>query len=274
MPDGQVGLQPDRQLVAARVGDVAVVCRPSTRAGRARSRRPVRRSAPSRPRPRGTSQPARACASASSSVGGRVCGVTCPRRGAGRGQRVAHEHPAGRRLPRRQQHVRPRLVDARGGHVDPERPEAERARLAVEQRAEHARRVEARDAQPVDRPVGRDQRARVAVRQERVVGDRRERRGASPRSAASPDAVAAISAGVGARRCAAVLRDRSCAAFSRSRPSSRAPARVAALFVLTRLRWLMASSRAGSRLHPRSVPAAVAARPACSASSGPHDPGA
>ena len=47
---------------------------------------------------------------------------------------------------------------------------------AVEQRAEHARRVEARHAQPVDRAVGRDERAGVAVRQERVVGDRRERR--------------------------------------------------------------------------------------------------
>ena len=91
-------------------------------------------------------------------------------------ERVAHEDPAGRRLPRRQQGVGARLVDARAREVDAERPEPERSGLAVEQGAEHARRVEARDAQPVDRAVGRDQRARVAVRQERVVGDRRERR--------------------------------------------------------------------------------------------------
>ncbi len=91
-------------------------------------------------------------------------------------QRVAHDDPAGRRLPGRLEHVRARLVGARGRVVDPERPEAEGAGLAVEQAAEHARRVEARDAEPVDRAVGRDQRARVAVGQERVVGDRRERR--------------------------------------------------------------------------------------------------
>ena len=51
-------------------------------------------------------------------------------------------------------------------------------------RAEHAGRVEARDAEPVDRSVGGDERARVAVREERVVGDRREgrRRGGALRA--------------------------------------------------------------------------------------------
>ena len=92
-------------------------------------------------------------------------------------QRVAHDDPAVGRLPRRLEHVRPRLVDDRSRVVDPERRHAEEAGLAVEQAAEDARRVEARDAQPVDRPVGRDQRAGVAVRQERVLRDRRERRG-------------------------------------------------------------------------------------------------
>ncbi len=56
-------------------------------------------------------------------------------------------------------------------------PSAHEARLAVEQAAEDARRVEGGEAEPVDRPVGRDEGARVAVREERVVRDRRERRG-------------------------------------------------------------------------------------------------
>ncbi len=90
---------------------------------------------------------------------------------------VANHDPAGRRLPGRQQDVGARLVEHAGRVVDAERPEPEGARLSVEQRAEHARRVEARHAQPVDCPVGRHQRARVAVREEGVVGDRREWRG-------------------------------------------------------------------------------------------------
>ena len=60
--------------------------------------------------------------------------------------------------------------------VDAERPELEEPGLAVEQAGEDAGRVEARHAEPVDRPVRSDQRTRVAVREERVVGDRRERR--------------------------------------------------------------------------------------------------
>ena len=93
-------------------------------------------------------------------------------------ERVAHDHPAGRRLPRRQQRCSSRARRrAPTGTLMPNGPKPEGARLAVEQRAEHAGRVEARHAQPVDRPVGGDQRAGVAVRQERVVGDRRERRG-------------------------------------------------------------------------------------------------
>jgi hypothetical protein len=92
-------------------------------------------------------------------------------------QRVADDRPAARRLPRRQQDVRARLVDPRRGDVDAERPEAEVAGLTVEQRAEHARRVEARHAQPVDAAVGRDERAGVAVGEEAVFGDRRERGG-------------------------------------------------------------------------------------------------
>ena len=70
----------------------------------------------------------------------------------------------------------PGLVAAPGGHVDAVRAEAEAAGAAIEQRAEDGRRVEARQAQPLDRAVGGDERAGVAVGQERVVGDRRERR--------------------------------------------------------------------------------------------------
>ena len=55
-------------------------------------------------------------------------------------QRVAHHDPAGRRLPVRHEHVGSRLVAARGGVVDAERPEPEEPGLAVEQAAEDARR--------------------------------------------------------------------------------------------------------------------------------------
>ena len=92
-------------------------------------------------------------------------------------ERVVDHRPPRRRLPDRDQGVGPGQVVAAARHVDPERGEPERAGPAVEQRAEHARRVEPRDAEPVDRAVGRDQRAGVAVRQEGVVGDRSERRG-------------------------------------------------------------------------------------------------
>ena len=60
------------------------------------------------------------------------------------------------------------------GWLIPNGPSRKRPGPAVEQSAEDARRVEARDAQPVDRPVGRDERAGVAVGKERVVRDRGE----------------------------------------------------------------------------------------------------
>ena len=59
-------------------------------------------------------------------------------------------------------------------------PEAEPAGAAVEHHAEQRRRVEARHAHPLDHPVGRDQRARMTVREEGVVRDRRE--GRAPRA--------------------------------------------------------------------------------------------
>ena len=92
------------------------------------------------------------------------------------GQRGTDDDPAARRLPGRLEDVRPRLVHARRRMVDRERRQAERARPAVEQAPEHARRVEARNAQPVDRTVRGHQRSGVAIGDERVVGDGGERR--------------------------------------------------------------------------------------------------
>ena len=91
-------------------------------------------------------------------------------------QRVAHHGPAGRRVPGGVEDVRAGLVDPVARDVDPEGGEAERARLAVEQRPEDAGRVEPRHAEPVDRPVGRHQCAGMAVGEEGVVRNRRERR--------------------------------------------------------------------------------------------------
>src|SRR5262249_7860698 len=51
-------------------------------------------------------------------------------------------------------------------------PDAPAARALVEQVAEHRRAVEPRAAQPVDRAVAPDERGRVAVGEQRVVGDR------------------------------------------------------------------------------------------------------
>ena len=91
-------------------------------------------------------------------------------------QRVAHDDPAARRVPRCRHDVRARLVRARRRDVDAERTQPEVSRLAIEQRPEHAGRIEARHTQPPDATVGRDQRTRVAVGEECVVLDRRKRR--------------------------------------------------------------------------------------------------
>ena len=92
-------------------------------------------------------------------------------------EHVAHDDPAARRAPARLEDVRARQVAARGRHLDVGRPEPEPAGVAVEDRPEHARRVEARQAEPLDVAVRRHERAGLAVRQEAVLGDRRERAG-------------------------------------------------------------------------------------------------
>src|SRR5213592_3679945 len=81
-------------------------------------------------------------------------------------ERVADLDPAVRRLPGRHQDIRSRLVDARRGNVDAERPQAERAGSAIEQRPKDAGRVEPRDAQPIDGAVWSDQGAGVTVGEE------------------------------------------------------------------------------------------------------------
>ena len=90
-------------------------------------------------------------------------------------ERVAHLQPAGRCVPRRDQHVRPGFVVPRVRHGDPVGAEAEISRAAIEQGPEHAGAVEPRGAEPLDRPVGCHQRARVAVGEKGVLGDRGER---------------------------------------------------------------------------------------------------
>ena len=96
-------------------------------------------------------------------------------------QRIPHDDPARGHLPGRDEHVRSGLVRAGGRVVDAERPEPEHTGLAVEQAPEHARGVEPGHAQPVDAAVVGDEGTRMAVREEAVVGDRRERRGACAR---------------------------------------------------------------------------------------------
>ena len=89
-------------------------------------------------------------------------------------QRVVHHDPPARRVPGGHQDVGARDVGPRRRHVDAVRPEPERARAPVEDVAEDAGRVEGGQAEPVDRAVGGDQGAGMAVREEPVVGDRRK----------------------------------------------------------------------------------------------------
>ena len=88
-------------------------------------------------------------------------------------QRVADDDPAGLGRPGRLDQVRPRLVAARDRHPlvrrEPHRPGA-----PVEDGAEDARRVEPRQAHPLDRAVGGDEGPGLAVGQESVGADPRE----------------------------------------------------------------------------------------------------
>ena len=89
-------------------------------------------------------------------------------------QRIAHDHPAGVGLPGGLQDQAARQVATRRRHRNAIRAQPEVTRAAVQDRAEHTGGVGAGDAQPFHRAGRRDQAGVLAVRQERVVGDRRK----------------------------------------------------------------------------------------------------
>ena len=88
-------------------------------------------------------------------------------------QGVADDQPARLGRPCRLDHVRARLVAA-SDRYPLVRGEAQRPGRAVEQRPEDARRVEAGEAEPFDRPIGAEQRAGLAIGDEPVGADPRE----------------------------------------------------------------------------------------------------
>ena len=86
---------------------------------------------------------------------------------------VADLEPPGRRGPRRlQDHGSGHVATARGNRPVT-RPETEPTRVPIEDCREDARAVHPRERQPLDVPAGRYERTDLAVRQQRVVGDRR-----------------------------------------------------------------------------------------------------
>ena len=89
-------------------------------------------------------------------------------------QEVADDDPAAAGPPGRLEDHRAGQVAPRGGDVHAGRAEPEHAGVAVEDRAEDARRVHPRQAHPLDAAGRGDERRRLAVRQEAVVGDRGE----------------------------------------------------------------------------------------------------
>ena len=150
-PELEIGLQADRLAGTGRVGDVPV----------AAYKRPFGRCAPVVERRLAHQLDLDLAVQALDRADEHVLRVLVRGRAGVRGdhvvaggrphdQRVAHLNPAPRGLPRGDEDIGPRFVVAIGGNVDPERRHSEHARLAVEQRAEHARRVKPRDAQPVD----------------------------------------------------------------------------------------------------------------------------
>ena len=90
-------------------------------------------------------------------------------------QNVTDDDPATARPPARLEHHRARQVASRRRDLDPERAEAKRAGVTVEHRAEHARRVDPRQAHPLDVAARSDERDRLAIGQKPVVSDRGKR---------------------------------------------------------------------------------------------------
>jgi hypothetical protein len=108
-------------------------------------------------------------------VGGRAVVLVVPRADE---QDVAHDDPARPRAPRRLDDHGARQVAPARRHRRVGRRQAERAGRAVQHRAEHGGPVHARQAHPLHVAVRRHERGHLAVRQEGVVGDGRERRAA------------------------------------------------------------------------------------------------
>jgi hypothetical protein len=104
-------------------------------------------------------------------LGGRI-------RRAARGDGPAHRHEVGdryarvTRVERGDEHVGIRVIPLRARARPPRCDTEAPAAAGVQQRAEHARAVEVRQAAPVDAAVGADQRRGQAVADDAVVGDR------------------------------------------------------------------------------------------------------
>src|SRR5205823_6181945 len=91
-------------------------------------------------------------------------------------QQVAHDDPAGGGRPARlEDHGARQVATGRRNH-DVRGPQAEPAGVAIEDRAEHARRVHARQAEPLHVAAWRYESGGFAVGQERVLTDAREGR--------------------------------------------------------------------------------------------------
>ena len=86
-------------------------------------------------------------------------------------QQVSHDDPAGRGCPARLQNHGARQVPPRRRNHDVGWPETEAARIAVQDRAEDARRVHAPKAEPLNVAAGRDQRGGLAIGEEGVLPD-------------------------------------------------------------------------------------------------------
>ena len=118
-------------------------------------------------------------------------------------EHVPDDDPAGWRAPARLEDVRARKVAASRWNGGVGGPEAKAAGIAIEDGPEHARRVHARDAHPLDIAAGRHERRRLAVGQEGVVGDRRIAR-ARP-SVAAHEVIGGARIEAGARGLVAVV---------------------------------------------------------------------
>ena len=87
-------------------------------------------------------------------------------------QRVGHADGPGVRRERRLENVRLGRVAPGGGERRLGLEDEPTAALRVEDRAEHGRRIEVREGEPVDRAVARDERDRPAVPDRGVLADR------------------------------------------------------------------------------------------------------